>query len=140
MEKYPVHAGTDITGFGLLGHCMEMAKGSGVQLHLSAADIPVMPMAAEYAQMGLVPAGAYRNRHFTEAFLKAEGVEDYQMDLFCDPQTSGGLLLSVPEACAEAAMRDFAEAGMDTSVAVIGWVSEKKDEPFIRVCGGGNGH
>ena len=140
MEKYPVHACTDITGFGLLGHCMEMAKGSGVQLHLSAADIPVMPMAAEYAQMGLVPAGAYRNRHFTEAFLKAEGVEDYQMDLFCDPQTSGGLLLSVPEACAEAAMRDFAEAGMDTSVAVIGWVSEKKDEPFIRVCGGGNGH
>ena len=132
VTKYPVNACTDITGFGLLGHCMEMATASDVALHLDTKKIHFMKEAAEYAQMGLVPAGAYRNRQYTEGKLRADGIEEYYLDLLYDPQTSGGLLVSLPSRYLDDIMNDFEKAGLDTEVSVIGRVHEREEE-FIRL-------
>lgn len=128
LENYTVHACTDVTGFGLLGHAMEMASASGVTLELNARRIAYMPEAEEYAEMGLVPAGAYRNREYTGGRLKADGVEEHYLDLLHDPQTSGGLLASVPESCLDRLMEDFEKIRMETAVSVIGHVREPGSE------------
>lgn len=85
IEKYEVHSCTDVTGFGLAGHCMEMARGSGVTIELHMADVPVQTEAPEYARMGIIPEGAYRNRSYTEDQVDAGSTEEYLMDIFYDP-------------------------------------------------------
>ncbi|MBO7711592.1 MAG: selenide, water dikinase SelD [Lachnospiraceae bacterium] len=96
MQKYRVHACTDVTGFGLMGHSCEMAQGSGCTLHLLAEKIPFHEEALEMADMGLVPAGAYRNRQFAEKNVSINGtVSRAFQDILYDPQTSGGLLIAV---------------------------------------------
>ena len=133
MEKYPVTACTDITGFGLLGHCMEMAESSDVQFELHKDKISYMKMAKDYASMGLVPAGAYKNRQFTVGNISAEGVEEFYLDLLYDPQTSGGLLISVPEIYLDSIMDDFEKADMPTKVSVIGHVREREDSYIMLI-------
>ena len=128
VEKYDVSACTDITGFGLLGHCVEMASASEVTFELKVKDIAYLEDAADYAKMGLVPAGAYKNRGYSMKHVDSEAVEEYFLDLLYDPQTSGGLLISVsPEHLGEM-MADFKAAHMDTTVSIIGRVSEKSDK------------
>ena len=101
-----IHACTDITGFGLAGHCLEMAKGSGVSLCIDPLAVPVQKGALEYASMGLVPEGAYRNRAFTGNRCSWGTTSSALVDIICDPQTSGGLLLAIPEKhCTEAVKR-----------------------------------
>lgn len=97
MQQIGVSACTDITGFGLLGHALEMAEASGVTLELSAHHLPAYPGALEMAQMGLVPVGSYRNREFYQHKVEnwAE-ISILTIDLIADPQTSGGLLIAVP--------------------------------------------
>jgi selenide,water dikinase len=94
MVRYEVHACTDVTGFGLLGHACEMAQGSDVELHLRAADIDLIPEALELAKSGLLPAGMYRNRNFAEKWVDLGDTELCRQDLLFDPQTSGGLLIA----------------------------------------------
>ena len=84
-----------------------------------------MEEAASYARMGLVPGGAYRNREFAEPYLDSGDVEEVYLDLLSDPQTSGGLLFSVPEEEAESMVEDLQKAGIETKVSVIGRVSGK---------------
>lgn len=97
-EALEVHACTDVTGFALLGHGREMAEGSGCTLRLDAKAIPYHPAAPEFARMGLIPAGAYRNRDFLAGKVKtAADVPLWLEDILYDPQTSGGLLLALPE-------------------------------------------
>lgn len=97
-EGLGVHACTDITGFGLAGHVCEMAEGSGVSAHLTASEIPMLPQAVEMAEMGLIPAGAYRNRDYFGARVGiGTEVSEAIADVLFDPQTSGGLLFSVRE-------------------------------------------
>lgn len=128
VEKYDVSACTDITGFGLLGHCVEMASASEVTFEIRVKDIAYFEDAIGYAKMGLVPAGAYKNRGYSIGKVEAEGIEEHYLDLLYDPQTSGGLLLSVaPEHLAEL-LGDFDRAGIDTTVSVIGRVAEKSDK------------
>lgn len=97
-EEYDVHAITDITGFGLMGHGRELALGSGVRLKIEAAAIPLMEGARDAVRLGAVPAGLLANRDFAECFvsehLGAEIADDLRT-LIYDPQTSGGLLISV---------------------------------------------
>ena len=102
MVKYRVHACTDVTGFGLLGHLTEMAQGSGVEIELHVADIDLIPEAVELARMGILPAGMYRNRTFAEPGVDAGETELCKQDLLYDPQTAGGLLMAVDPADAEA--------------------------------------
>ena len=98
-----VHACTDVTGFGLLGHALEMASGSGVTLRLRSRDVPLLPGARELAELGIIPAGAYRNmEHVGPRLRLLETAEQALADLCADPQTSGGLLAAVPEAVAPA--------------------------------------
>lgn len=109
MVRYRVHACTDVTGFGLLGHGLEMAQGSGVALELDTAAIDFLDGARELAELGILPAGMYRNRSFAEASVDAGQVPLAVQDLLYDPQTSGGLLIAVhPEDADEmhAALRD----------------------------------
>lgn len=129
-EHYPIHACTDVTGFGLLGHCAEMASASGVTFELNVEKIPYLQDAMDFAKMGLVPAGSYNNREYSLKHVDASDVEEHYIDLLYDPQTSGGLLLSVPENCAADMMREFAGQSMDTQVAVIGKVL-RKDKKHI---------
>lgn len=91
-----VHSITDITGFGLLGHMVEMAEGSQVTIRLNSQAVPMIPEALEYASMGLVPAGTYKNRAFFQDRIQmADPIDSVISDLLFDPQTSGGLLISL---------------------------------------------
>ena len=95
MVKYRVHACTDVTGFGLLGHGLEMAQGSDTELHLQTAGLDFLPRALDFAGMGILPAGMYRNRSFAADFVDPGQVPLAVQDAMYDPQTSGGLLIAV---------------------------------------------
>lgn len=126
LVKYSVHACTDVTGFALLGHSLEMAQGSGVTVHLKAQAVPYHEEAYEMADMGFIPAGAYRNRDFAEADVRVVGaVARALQDIFYDPQTSGGLLCAVPAAEAEACLAELRAVAPSTQI--IGYVTEKLD-------------
>lgn len=99
FSAYKVYGGTDITGFGLLGHAVELAEGSKVAIHLYTSSIPLLPGVRDYAAMGLVPAGAYNNAaHFGKFVDFDMAVDEVWRDLLYDPQTSGGLLFAVSAA------------------------------------------
>jgi selenide,water dikinase len=103
MQEVGVHACTDITGFGLLGHALEMARASRVTIELRASLIPLIPGAWDLASMGMIPAGSFDNRKFCEqAVTVSNGVDPLLVDLLADAQTSGGLLIAVAGDCAEA--------------------------------------
>jgi selenide,water dikinase len=98
MADFDISACTDVTGFGLLGHLAEMVNGSGCSVRIFSEQVPVIPEAEDFAAMGLIPAGAYKNREFREQMITfAETVPRTLQDLLFDPQTSGGLLISVSE-------------------------------------------
>lgn len=102
---FRVHGCTDVTGFGAMGHCLELAQGSGTRVHLDASAFAFLPQAVELAEMGILPAGLYRNRRYAEP--RSEVAPDVPLavaDLLYDPQTSGGLLFSVDAADADALM------------------------------------
>ena len=102
MVNYRVHACTDVTGFALMGHSTEMAQGSDVELHLNVDDIDLIPEAVELARLGVLPEGMYRNRSFAEPYVDAGEIELARQDVLYDPQTSGGLLIAVDPADADA--------------------------------------
>ena len=92
-----VHACTDVTGFSLIGHAVEMAQASGATIELEVNAVPLLPEAREWASMGLLPEGMYRNRRFAEGLTDLGNVPLELCDLLFDPQTSGGLLLAVAQ-------------------------------------------
>ena len=110
MVKYRVHACTDVTGFGLLGHGCEMAQGSEAELHLHMDAIDLIPEALELATMGLLPEGMYRNRSFAQAHVDAGSVSVAKQDMLYDPQTSGGLLIAVHPEDADALLAELQKA------------------------------
>lgn len=126
MVRYPVHSCTDITGFALLGHSYEMAQGSGCSICLDTANIPYHPQAYEMAEMGFIPAGAYRNRNYAGPGIKKGPKITRAMEDICyDPQTSGGLLMALPaeawEECLAALRESIPQA------AVIGRVTRRSE-------------
>lgn len=126
MVKYLVHCCTDVTGFALLGHCYEMAQGSGCSIHLRTKDIPFHPEAYEMAEMGFIPAGAYRNRAFAESSVIVCGdVSRAMQDICYDPQTSGGLLMAVAAEAAEECLCEL--QSVIPCAAIIGCVTEKQE-------------
>lgn len=126
MVTYEVHSCTDVTGFALLGHSFEMAQGSGCTIHLQTSRIPYHPEAYSLAEMGLIPAGAYRNRQYAEAGVKVIGKISLAMQDICyDPQTSGGLLMAVDKKDAEQCLAELKEKL--PQAAAVGYVTEKLD-------------
>jgi len=132
MARFEVGACTDVTGFGLLGHLAEMVSGSGRGVRVQAARVPVIPEALDFAAMGLVPAGAYKNREFRKSMtVFGDRVARNLQDVLVDPQTSGGLLIGVTARQAEELVAALAEGGM-AQAAAIGEVLEGPEET-IRV-------
>lgn len=111
-RRFPVSSCTDITGFGLLGHAQEVAAASDAQLRVSASSVPLLPGAENYATAGRVPGGLRRNRRYylNHGVSLAEQLSPAMSDLLFDPQTSGGLLFTIPSASAGEAVTAFSDA------------------------------
>ncbi len=118
MLRYDVHAATDITGFGLAGHTMQMAEGSEVTLVFEESDLPLLPGALEWCRKGMVPGGGKRNREFFGPRVRiSEEVADEMAELVFDPQTSGGLLIALAEKEAIALLADLqAEGNLEAEI------------------------
>ena len=131
VQTYPeVHACTDITGFGLLGHAYEMAAGSDATLKLFSTQIPLLPGAKELANMGIVPTGAYRNMEYVKKHVEVlDSAEQCLVDLISDPQTSGGLLVALPAEYAKDYVKKLAEASI--SASIVGEAIEKQEKDLI---------
>jgi selenide,water dikinase len=126
-----VHAATDITGFGLIGHLREMAAGSGVSVRIHAAAVPVLDGALECVRRGFVPGGLNANRDFAECLVEYEGhIPDEIKTILFDPQTAGGLLLSVAAGDAPNLVEALQSAGV--GAAEIGEVTTS-GKPLITV-------
>ncbi len=125
MAEVSVNACTDITGFGLLGHCLEMARASNVGIKIYAEKVPVIPEAKSFASMGLVPGGSYTNQKFCLEHLEIDAsLDPILLDIMSDPQTSGGLLISVPKNIAPSLVQKLRERNAP-STNIIGEVMEK---------------
>jgi selenide,water dikinase len=124
MEGFTVHACTDVTGFGLLGHACEMIEGTDVGLKINASQVHVFPEALEYARMGLIPKGAYRNREFRTKMVDIQqGISDELAITLFDPQTSGGLLIVLSGDDAERLVLQLREGGVEEA-AIIGEITD----------------
>ncbi len=122
-----IHACTDITGFGLIGHALEMAEGSQVSIVIDHSNIDMIHEAVSLAEMGILPAGMYKNKVHCESKVHfADAIEEKIMDLLYDPQTSGGLLFALPKENAEAVLNVLQEH-YSLKCSMIGNVIEKKD-------------
>lgn len=120
--RFSPSACTDITGFGLAGHVLEMARAGKKQIRLDANSVPVITQALEYGTMGLFPAGAYTNKkHFSESVYIDETVDGILADLMFDPQTSGGLVLSVDAGICQKCLSAMHDAGIEA--AIIGEIA-----------------
>lgn len=125
MAKVGVNACTDITGFGLLGHCLEMAKASHVEIIIDTSQVPIVPEAKTFASMGLVPGGCYANQEFCADYIDfAPTLDPILKDIISDPQTSGGLLISVPEEKAPYLLQELKKRNT-LSASIIGRVAKK---------------
>ena len=129
MVKYNVHACTDVTGCGLIGHTYEMASGSDTEIILDVDSIDLIPEALELARMGMLPAGMYRNRNFAQAHVDAGDTELAKQDMLYDPQTAGGLLIAVAPEDADALFNELKNTV--PSAQRIGTVSEYKGDKRI---------
>lgn len=127
--NFSVHGCTDITGFGLAGHAMEMARGSETSFVIQSEKIPVLDGVRAYAEMGLIPAGAYRNREYLEADVFSEISGTWMEDVVYDPQTSGGLLLAVCREEADDILENLKK--LEFPAAIIGEVTEKQEKILI---------
>ena len=131
MKDYPVHACTDITGFGLLGHIAEMIIDTEFSVRLTSKTIPVIPETLEYAGIGLIPAGTYNNRKFRECMVDfTPSVDRLLQDVLFDPQTSGGLLMCVDRESADELLDKLKEKGLATA-AIIGEVLAEPKERIL---------
>lgn len=130
LSGFNVHACTDITGFGLLGHTYELAYGSNITVSLFASKLPILPMTEEMALYGMVPSAAYRNYEYIKPYLEvSKDIDQWLIDVVADPQTSGGLLIAIPEEEAYALLRKLNSEQVDAYI--IGKVSEK-DNKYIK--------
>jgi selenide,water dikinase len=131
MGRYPVHACTDITGFGLLGHLAEMISDTLLGIKLMSKEIPFLREAVDYAGMGLVPAGTYKNREFRECMVDfAPSVDRFVQDILFDPQTSGGLLIGVAKGSAGELLAELQKNGIE-GAAIIGEVMAEPRERIV---------
>ena len=117
LSRHRVSACTDVTGFGLLGHACEMVVDTAWDARIETASVPVLPSAQEYASMGLVPEGTFRNKEFRLRLVSGhESMDPDLLNVLFDPQTSGGLLAAVPAETADAALRELRAEGIAAAI------------------------
>lgn len=124
FENIQVNSATDITGFGLLGHALEMAKASDVSIEIDSKEVPILDGAIEMAKMGIIPAGMYRNKEYISKDVDIKNIETEIEDILYDPQTSGGLLVSVKSELAQELVKDMKKNG-SIEAKIIGTVKQK---------------
>jgi selenide,water dikinase len=128
MKNYNIKGGTDITGFGLAGHALKMAKASNVSIHLNISKVPLIGNVYSLIDDGCIPGASFRNLEYVEEFLGVSPELDYNHKMIAfDAQTSGGLLMCVPSGKAEKILADLHSTGL-TSSALIGHITEKIDK------------
>jgi selenide,water dikinase len=122
MMRFRINACTDVTGFGLAGHLLEMMQGNGFSILVDSARLPLLTGAADNASMGFVPGGLYRNRNYAGSMCVIDGsVKREIADVIFDPQTSGGLLISLPHSDAELLLNELHTAGI-SHASIIGHI------------------
>jgi selenide,water dikinase len=132
MADFDISGCTDVTGFGLLGHLAEMVKGSDTSVRVDSVQVPVISEALKFAAMGLIPAGAYKNREFTEQMITfAETVPRTLQDLLFDPQTSGGLLISVSATHSAALVSALKDGGIDDAAQIGDVVNGPEEKIWV---------
>jgi len=125
MQTFGAHACTDITGFGFIGHTLEMALASNVGMVIRSKEIPIFSEAIEYAKLGFIPGGAHSNHDFFSCRVEVHPhVPGFLTDILYDPQTSGGLLISLPPSEADRLVEILKKEG-DTSSSIVGEVAEE---------------
>ncbi|GAB7386906.1 selenide, water dikinase SelD [Bacillaceae bacterium] len=133
LQGFEVHACTDVTGFGLLGHAKEMASGAGVGLVIEVRQVPVLPGTRELAEAGFVPGGTKANRQWLREMVEfGSGVDEWTQFILCDAVTSGGLLAALPQEQAEAAVRRLHEAGVEHAAVIGRVVSGHPNRIYVR--------
>ena len=130
MLQVGVNACTDITGFGLLGHACEMIQDSHIGLRIHSASVPIFPETIEFARMGMIPGGTYRNKEFRSKMVDSAGIADVMLDILFDPQTSGGLFVSVSADKANLLLARLKEAGV-IDAAIIGEVVSHPEQRIV---------
>jgi selenide,water dikinase len=135
MASYPVNACTDITGFGLIGHACEMIEGTDNGMVIEVASVPVFPEALAFAGEGIVPAGAYRNAQHREYMVDSNGIEEDLKSVLFDPQTSGGLLISLPRDAAHDLLDDLHKHGI-SDAAIIGRITSSTPGRLVLLAAG----
>jgi len=132
MTEVVVHACTDVTGFGLLGHACEMIEGEDVGMMIYSSKVPILPGTEEYAMIGLIPGGTIRNRDFRLFMIeRAAEITDEKLLILFDAQTSGGLLASVPEQMAYTLLERLHQEGVREAAIVGEVVSEPKGKIVV---------
>lgn len=133
MLEVGVNACKDVTGFGLLGHAAEMVAGTEVGMVIDTSVIPVFPEARAYARQGMVPGGTGRNRDFRKNMVDiGKKVPQYLQNILFDPQTSGGLLIALPEKKAPKLLEKLRKEGMNEAVIIGEVVAEPKGRIKVR--------
>ena len=132
MQEVGVHACTDITGFGFLGHTRQVAEGSRVGIKIQVASVPFFPEVEELARRGFIPGGLKRNREFYSEMVEiAEHVPEHVQDILFDPQTSGGLLISLAPEAARLLLDRLHEANVQDAVVVGEVVGEPAGKVLV---------
>jgi len=126
MQEVGAHACTDVTGFGLLGHTIQLAESSEVGIELHLASIPYFPEVIDFARQGLLPGGLHRNRDFYANRVKFIEVPEYMQDVLYDAQTSGGLLICLSPEKAELLLDKLQQAGVEDTALIGEVVSEPR--------------
>jgi len=131
MVKHGVHACTDVTGFGLIGHLSEMLGKNMMEIVVDSRSLPVLPGARDAARNGMIPGGMYRNRNFVGGLCRADSSVPQDLHDICyDPQTSGGLIISVDEKSAGALIASLHAAGV-ADAAVIARVAKTESQRIV---------
>lgn len=132
MTEVEVHACTDVTGFGLLGHACEMIEGEDVGMMIYSSKVPILPGTEEYAMMGLIPGGTIRNRDFRLPMIeRATDISDEKLLILFDAQTSGGLLISVSEQNVYSLLDKLHQEGVREAAIIGEVVSEPKGKIIV---------
>jgi len=131
MLQVGANACTDITGFGLLGHACEMIQDSEVGFKIRSFSVPIFPETLGLARMGMIPGGTYRNKEFRSRMVYATGIADVMMDILFDPQTSGGLLMSVGADKAGLLLTGLREAGIADAAIIGDVISDPKQRIVV---------
>jgi len=119
MRDYPVHACSDVTGYGLLGHALEMASGSGVTLILESSKLPLLERARRLAEKGYLTGGCKRNRAYLQDKITIDqSIREGLVEVAMDPQTSGGLLIALAQRYAEKMVNDLRDNGVKLATTI----------------------